>query len=179
MVFELDGYDFLNKLGDEFELSDFGKPMLHAWKTVKGKFNPKAAGATKIPDITIWQTDLLVLNQKAYDLLKDNISSLGEFLPIEVGSDTYYLFNMLERLSDDVIDTNKSEYEYHATEEKPVGFKSLYFDENNIPQEKWIFCIQNDFAYNAYCDERLKNLIEENSLSGLYFNTTLIEPYFK
>lgn len=179
MYFALDTYDFLNKLGEEFELSDFGKPMSHAWQPVEGKFYPKVGNATKIPDITTWQTDLLILNQKACDILRDTLQSLGELLPVEVGSDTYYLFNVLERLADDVIDMANSEYEYHATEEKPVGFKVLNFNVNNIPQDKLLFCVQNDFAYNIYCDDKLKNIVNENDLGGLFFNTTLIDPYFK
>jgi len=107
------------------------------------------------------------------------LQSIGELLPVEVGSDTYYLFNVLERLADDVIDMANSDYEYHATEEKPVGFKVLNFNVNNIPQDKLLFCVQNDFAYNIYCDDKLKNIVNENDLGGLFFNTTLIDPYFK
>lgn len=179
MYFELDAYDFLDKLGEEFELSDFGKPMLHAWQPVKGKFYPKVGNATKSPDITTWKTDFLVLNQKACDILKDTLELIGELLPVEVASDTYYLFNALERLSDDVIDMDNSKYEYHATEEKPVGFSVLKFNTNKIPQDKSIFCVQNDFAYNVYCDDRFINTIKENDLGGLFFNPTLIDPYFK
>ncbi|MGD9000107.1 MAG: hypothetical protein PVF75_06810 [Granulosicoccaceae bacterium] len=177
MHFELDAYDFLDKLGEELELSDFGKPVQYAWKPVKGKFIPKSSGATIIPDISTWQTDLLILNQKAYDGLKDILEPYGELLPVEIGPDTYYLFNVLERLPDDVIDNENSEYEYY--EEEAVGFRVLKFDENNIPQDKLLFCLHNDFAYNIYCDERLKNMINEKGLCGLYFNTILIDPYFK
>lgn len=176
MRFELDGYDFLDKLGEKFELSDFGKPMQQAWQPVKGKFYPKV-DATTVPDITTWQTDLLLLNQKAYESLKEILEPLGELLPVEVESDTYYLFNVLARLPDNVIDTEKSEYEYY--EEEAVGFRILNFVEKNIPTDKLLFCVQNNFAYNIYCDERLKNFINEKGLCGLYFNTTLIDPYFK
>lgn len=177
MNFELDAYDFLDKLGEDFELSDFGKPMQDKWQVVKGKFYPKLGGATTAPDITTWSTDLLVLNQKSYDILKDTLEAYGELLPILVEDNTYYLLNVLTRLPDEVIDSEKSEYEYYDEEE--VGFKVLNFDEKNIPEEKLIFCVQNNFAYNIYCDDRFKNIIADNGLGGLYFNTTLIDPYFK
>ena len=177
MRFELDNYDFLDKLGEIFELSDFGKPMQQQWQPVKGKFYPKAGGITAAPDISTWQTDLLVLNQKAYDCLKKTLQPFGELLPVEVESDTCYLFNVLTRLEDDVIDTESSEYEYY--EEEAVGFRVLNFNEKNIPEDKLLFCVRNDFAYNIYCDDRFKNLIDEKGLCGLYFNTTLIDPYFK
>jgi hypothetical protein len=175
--FELDGFDFLDKLGEQFELSDFGKPMQDAWVPIKGKFIVKAQSAREIPDISTWQTDLLILNQKAYDRLKDLLQSCGELLPVEVESDTFYLFNMLERLPDSIIDMNNSEYEYY--EEEPVGFRILNFDANSVPQDKLLFGVQSDFAYNLYCDDRFIDLLDEKELGGLYFNTTLIDPYFK
>lgn len=177
MYFELDAYDFLDKLGEEFELSDFGKPMQKAWQPIKGKFYPKIGGATAAPDITTYSTDLLVLNQKAYDALKDTLEPFGELLPILVEDQTYYLLNVLSRLADEVIDAENSEYEYYDEEE--VGFKVLNFDANKIPQDSLLFCIQNKFAYNIYCDDRLKSLIQDKGLAGLHFNTTLIDPYFK
>lgn len=175
MRFELDGFDFLNKLGDKFELGDFGKPLLNDWQPVKGKYYPKI-NADVIPDITTWQTDLLALNQKAYAVLKDTLASLGEFLPVEVESETYYLFNVLTRLADDVIDSEKSEFETHQDE--VVGFRTLHFLEQNIPQDFLLFCVKHDYAYNIYCDDRFKQLVTESELSGLYFNPVLIDPYF-
>jgi hypothetical protein len=135
--------------------------------------------ARELPDVTTWQTHFLVLNQKAHDALKAILEPLGELLPLEVESGDYYLFNPLARLPEDVIDLERSEYEYHATEEEPVGFKVLYFNGDNIPQDKPLFCVQSDFAYNLYCDDRFKGLVGENELGGLVFNTTLIDPYFK
>jgi len=178
MEFKLDSFDFLDKLGEKYELSDLGKPIQHDWLPIKGKFYPRV-NATKAPDITTWQTNFLVLNQKAFDALKVMLEALGELLPLEVESDTYYLFNPLVRLPDEAIDLENSEYEYHQTEEEPVGFKVLNFNAANIPEDKPLFCVQNDFAYNLYCDERFRKLVSENGLNGLYFNTTLIEPYFK
>ena len=178
MKFELDAFDFLDKLGEKYELSDLGKPIQHDWQPIKGVFH-RRIGADVIPDITTWQTNFLVLNQKAYDALKEMLEPLGELLPLVVESDTYYLFNPLVRLPDDVIDMEKSEYEYHNTEEEPVGFKVLYFNENTIPEDELLFCLQNDFAYNIYCDVRFKNIVSEKGLCGLCFNATLIDPYFK
>ena len=178
MEFKLDGFDFLNKLGEKYELSDLGKPIQHDWQPITGKFYPRV-NATKDPDITTWQTNFLVLNQKAYDALKVTLEPLGELLPLEVESGSFYLFNPLVRLPDDAIDLETSEYEYHQTEEEPVGFKVLNFNAINIPEDKPLFCMQNDFAYNLYCDERFKKMVEENWLSGLVFNSTLIDPYFK
>jgi hypothetical protein len=174
--FKLDNFDFLNKLGDKLELSDFGKPVKNDWKPVKGTYVINAYTST-IPDITTWQTDMLALNQKAYDALKDMLETFGELLPIEVNDETYYLFNVVERLPDDAIDMDNSEYEYY--EEEPVGFRILNLDAKNIPEERMIFCVQNDFAYNLYCDDRFIKLLEEKGLKGLHFNTTLIDPYFK
>ena len=177
MNFDLDGYDFLNKLGDELELSDFGKPLQHIWQPVIGRFTPKSSVARTAPDISTWQTDLLIINQKAYGLLKDTFEAYGELLPVEIDSETHYLFNVLTRLPDEVIDTEKSEYEYY--EEEPVGFKTLFFVEKNIPGDTLLFCMQNNFAYNIYCDDRFKNMVNDNGLGGLIFNPVLIDPYFK
>jgi hypothetical protein len=176
MRFQLDNFDFLDKLGEEFELSDLGKPIQHAWQPVKGKFYPGVA-ARSVPDISTWEADMLILNQKAYDSLNEILQAYGELLPVDVDSETYYLFNVLARLPENVIDVDNSEYEYY--EEEPVGFRVLKFDEKNIPDDQLLFCVQNDFAYNLYCGDRFKDLINEKGLSGLYFNPTLIDPYFK
>ena len=175
MRFQLDNFDFLDKLGEEFELTDLGKPIQHAWQPVKGKFYPGVAARVQ-PDISTWQTDMLILNQKAYNHLAEMLHPYGELLPVDVDSETFYLFNVLARLPADVINMEKSEYEFH--EEEPVGFRVLRFDEKNIPQKQLLFCVQNAFAYNIYCDDRFKNMISDKGLGGLYFNTTLIDPYF-
>jgi len=178
MEFKLDSFDFLNKLGEKHELSDLGKPIQHDWQPIEGQFYPKV-NARKIPDITTWHTSFLVLNQKAHDALKATLEPLGELLALDVESDTFYLFNPLVRLPDEAIDLEGSEYEYHQSEEEPVGFKVLNFNPAHIPGDKPVFRMQNDFAYNLYCDDRFKNLVAEKGLVGLYFNTTLIDPYFK
>lgn len=178
MEFKLDAFDFLEKLGEKYELSDLGKPIEHDWQSIQGKFYPRV-NAREFPDITTWQTNFLILNQKAFDALNETLKPFGELLPLEVDSETFYLFNPLVQLEDDIIDMEKTEYEYHQTEEEPVGFKVLNFDEKNIPEDKLIFCVQNDFAYNLYCDERFKNIVTEKGLCGLVFNTILADPYFE
>ncbi|MBD3671614.1 MAG: hypothetical protein HUJ29_12665 [Gammaproteobacteria bacterium] len=178
MKFELDAFDFLNKLGDKYELSDLGKPILSDWEPIKGKFFPRVK-ATMVPDITTWKTDFLVLNQKALDVLKDVLEAMGELLPIEVAGETRYLFNPLTHLPEDVIDFDNSEYEYHASEEQPVGFKVLNFDPNKVPKAQMLFRVEHDFAYNLYCDDRFIDRLKQSELNGLVFNPTLIEPYFK
>lgn len=174
--FELDAYDFLDKMGEEFEISDFGKPIQHAWRPIKAKYFSKIGGATTIPDITTYSTDMLALNQKAYDVLKATLEAYGELLPILVDDETYYLYNVTTRLPDDVIDFEKSEYEY--VQEELAGLKTLIFAESKVAQDIQLFCVQNEYAYNIYCDDRLKNLVEENGLGGICFNPTLIDPYF-
>jgi hypothetical protein len=178
MEFKLDGFDFLNKLGEKYELSDLSKPIQHDWQPIKGEFYPRV-NAREFPDITTWQTSFLVLNQKAYDALKEVLEPLGELLPLEMESGSYYLFSPQVRLPDDAIDMDKSEYEYHQTEEEPVGFKVLNFNADKIPEDKLLFCMQNDFAYNIYCVDRFKDIVTEKGLFGLVFNTILIDPYFK
>lgn len=176
MRFQLDNFDFLDKLGDEFELSDLGKPIQHAWKPVKGKYYP-GVGARNMPDISTWEADMLILNQKAYVQIGELLQPYGELLPVDVESGTCYLFNLLARLPENVIDTDRSEYEYF--EEEPVGFRTLYFDGMHIPEDQLLFGVQSHFAYNLYCGDRFKHLMEEKGLQGLVFNTTLIDPYFK
>lgn len=176
MRFQLDNFDFLDKLGEEYELSDLGKPIQHAWKPVKGKYYPGVA-ARNVPDISTWEADMLILSQKTYDQIGEQLQPYGELLPVEVESGTCYLFNLLARLPENVIDTDGSEYEYY--EDEPVGFRTLHFNANNIPADQLLFGVQSHFAYNLYCGDRFKDLVKQNGLGGLYFNTTLIEPYFK
>ena len=85
--------------------------------------------------------------------------------------------NLTFSLPDEIIDNDNSEYEYHDEEE--VGFKVLNFLEEKIPAENLLFCAENDLAYNIYCDDQFRELVEAHDLKGLHFNPTLIDPYFK
>lgn len=178
MEFKLDGFDFLDKLGETHELSDLGNPIAKDWQPIKGQFYPRV-NARKLPDITTWGTDFLVLNRRAYGELKDMLQPLGELLPLVVEGGDFYLFNPLRRLDENVIDLDASEYEYHQSEEEPVGFRVLNFNPDNIPEDVPVFRVQHDFAYNLYCGDRFKDYINEKGLQGVVFNPTLIDPYFK
>lgn len=173
MYFELDAYDLLETLGGDFDITTFGENKKDIWKPVKGKFYSSENTSIIIPDITIWSTNLLILNQKAYAVLNEELNHLGEFLDVTVESTTYYLFNIMNQLNDDVIDNDKTELAMFKGQ--VVGLKSLGFNAETIDDKNLLFKIDFDKGVDLFCTEGFKSLIENAELTGLAYHKELAE----
>lgn len=173
MYFELDAYDLLETLGGDFDITTFGESKKDIWKPVKGKFYSSEDTSILIPDITIWSSNLLILNEKAYDALSDKLSHLGEFLDVTVESTPYYLFNIMNQLDNKVIDNDKTEQALFKGQ--VVGLKTLGFKADSIKDKNLLFKIDYDNGVDLFCTDEFKSMVENFRLTGLAYHTKLAE----
>ena len=149
----------------------FAKPRLHEWVMPKASFFfGESAEEMKedLPDITTWSTGLLVFNPKAYEVFHKLLANAGEFLPISVYGETYYLFNTLYVIPDTAIDKSK------AVEVIDTGVhfgqSNVAFDEIFLSHEKvLVFKSNTNKLLHSFCTEHFKNIYEINNFKGISF----------
>ena len=149
----------------------FAKPRLDEWVMPKASFFfGESAEEMKedLPDITIWSTGLLVLNQKAYEVFHKLLANAGEFLPISVYGETYYLFNTLYVIPDTAIDKIKAVDVIDTGVH--LGQTNVAFDENFLNDKKiLVFKSNTNKLLHSFCAERFKSVYEMNNLKGIIF----------
>ena len=132
---------------ENIALSQYWKPIRTGFSEIKGEQN-------LIPDISNWIGATLFLSQKAYRLLNEILAPFGEFLPVNIENDVYYIFNCLTIAK---IDDSQDEPSFNKESiENKVVFKT-----------PTLHCI------DIFCTERLKNAIEGFELSGVIFDKNI------
>ena len=124
-----------------------------------------------IPDISKWMDTSLVLSPKAYRLLGDTFKEWGEFLPITVRGEIFYIFNCL---TFGLVHNNLCEKSYYEGEE--VGIKTIVFDNQDVAT-KLVFKTTYNSCIELYCGDRLKNIVQSYELSGVIFSEILVEDF--
>jgi hypothetical protein len=187
MIYKL-GYDFENAA----MLSIDGVELVKKMPTLRPKFfatsrqrewvAPEATfyysenfkGKTEdTPDVTVWSTGVLVFNPKAYDVFHSPLSKSGEFLPVSVFGDTYYLMNTLYIIPDAAIDKSK------AVEVIDTGVHfgqtNVIFNEDFLSSENVsVFKSNTDKLLHSFCTEEFKNIYESNGFIGLIFEPVVL-----
>ena len=105
-------------------------------------------------------------------MFKDLIAPAGEFLPLIVGDDTYYMFNTLFVIPEEGIDRSQAidvvNTGVHMGQDR-VLFREEYLAGNHVfktPTNKLVF---------SYVTESFKRLYDKNQFSGLVFETVEIK----
>ena len=124
-----------------------------------------------IPDICKWIDASLVFSSKAHRLLGDTLKPFGEFLPLTIRGEAYYIFNCLT-----LAKINEELCEKNIYKGEEMGIKSLVFDENDIV-DKLVFKTTYDSCMDLYCSERLKNIVQDYQLTGVVFSQKLVEDF--
>ena len=154
----------------DFSLENYA--MLSWWPTPDTEFVAidDAAGAP-IPDICKWIDASLALSAKAHRLLGDTLKPFGEFLPLTIRGEAFYIFNCLTlgKINEDLCEKNI----YKGQE---AGIKSLVFDERDVA-DKLVFKTTYDSCMDLYCAERLKHIVEDYKLTGILFSEKLAEDF--
>jgi hypothetical protein len=132
---------------ENLALAPYWKPMNTGFAEIEGEKN-------LIPDVSNWIGATLFLSPKAHRLLRDLLAPFGEFLPVFIGSETFFIFNCLT-----VVQANQS------NEVLSVGEASI--------QEKVVFKTLSQQCIDIYCTERLKSAIESFDLKGVVFDKNL------
>jgi len=124
-----------------------------------------------IPDICKWIDASLVLSAKAHRILGDTLKPFGEFLPLTIRSEEFYIFNCLT-----VANVNEDLCEKNLYKGEEAGIKSLVFDERDIV-DKLVFKTVYDSCMDLYCSERLKGIVQDYKLMGVVFSEKLVEDF--
>ena len=105
------------------------------------------------------------MSEKAYSKLKQALGDFGEYLPVAIDDDIWYVFNILKK-GDALIDVSSSERE--VVDGVQMGINSITFKDDNSPM---IF--KTDFYKNVriFCTDEFKRLVQGAGLTGLKFNT--------
>jgi len=155
-------------LDDILEFSTRNTHMQSWWRTPSTGFLVRPANPNgEIPDICTWNDATLVFSPRAHRLLVDSLKSYGEFLPVEVEGDTYYIFNCFE-IGD--LNEDKIEYEYEGNIQ--LGLKYIEFKSTN--EERLVFKTPKESCLTLFCNKRFKEMICTLGLSGLQFDPNLL-----
>ncbi|ROS05696.1 hypothetical protein EDC56_1245 [Sinobacterium caligoides] len=145
------------------------KPRLDSWVAPKAFFYASDNYTGKeevIPDITTWALGNLVLSPKAYLILKDIMAASGEFLPIIVGADTYYMFNTLFVIPETAIDLSLAVDVVNSGVH--MGQENVIFDEEQL-NGRCIFKSPTNKLTFSFVTEVFRSKYDESGLTGLSF----------
>lgn len=149
--------------------NDAGGSLASNWMNIEASLEQRKIDALcdNTPDITFWHHSL-ALSEHALSKLESELEDLGEFLPVKVNNQSWYVFNLLTK-ADSYIDMQNSEKDIENNTQ--VGIKSLCF--SSTP-EHLIFKTDYDSNVRIFCTDKFKNLIEDNELSGLRFDLNFV-----
>lgn len=151
----------------------FAQPRAQEWVMPNASFffgdSPEQM-KEDLPDITTWSTGVLVFNPKAYDVFRESLAKSGEFLPVSVYGETYYLFNTLYVIPDAAIDKSK------AIEVIDTG---VHFGQTNVAFDEQLLASENISVFKSntnkllysFCTDDFKNIYTKNNFNGLVFES--------
>ena len=150
---------------DNISLADVWEPIPARFVDVDG------LPTDKVPDITVWRGSCLFLSPFARKALEVHLEGLGEYLPVPVGDDTYFVFNCMNEVQAD-----KSQSEADIRNELWLGVKSIGFKKEDVATNL-IFKTKFNRGSALYCGEDFKALIEANNLAGVQFIDDLVDGF--
>lgn len=174
---ELNGLDIAQSLGRMDELAVLNNftasntSLTDIWEQMTTTFYAESSTADQLPDIIVWAGSALVMSKEAYNKLKQYISDDGEFLPVNVDGELYFIFNCLQYAKEDP-DQTISEY----IDGELVGLEKLAFDEEDI-SSRILFKSKRQGGSVLYCTSNFKGLCLEFDLKGLIFDEELLTPF--
>lgn len=176
MAFDISFDEIEYKLGNVFALHDTTSQWLDFWQPLNGYFYDRSdqGDVIKIPDMAPWFLGDLMLNQAAYEALKDHLSSYGEFLSVMVEHAPYWILHVTKFTGMSFIDHENSER--LIDEAECINLVRLSFNENML-NDLLIFRTEYSGYQNVYCTDKFKSLIEGLGLKGLLFKTDLVSIF--
>ena len=109
---------------------------------------------------------ILIVDEKAYDALKDVLKNDAEFLPVELEGKRLYILNVIKVL--DCIDYDKSEYKTFRDGKRIMRFKKYAFIESAIVGNE-IFKIKDEPLKRPFVTTKFKDIVENSNLTGFKF----------
>lgn len=130
------------------------------WETFQASFS---GNTSNIPDFCEWQRNIC-FSQNAYNQLHLELEKYGEFLPVFVNGDNWFIFNIFHSIkADPSTSSKKSIAGVPSTYVERIGFSPKADD--------IIFKSDYDGFMGIYCQDDFIHLIGD--LTGLEFNTDL------
>ena len=158
------GFDEINN----FSLTNL--KMASWWVTPSTSFDTNAGFEdVEIPDISQWDRGTLILSPKAYRLLGDILKtdSDGEFLPVDVEGETFYIFNCF------VFGEEKS-VKFDHYDGKPIDLVELTFTQEAT--ENLLLKSKSQNCVTLFCNDRFKSIVHSFDLKGVNFDDNLLLP---
>ena len=158
---------------EEFQVFDFAIEnfsMAKYWPSLDSEF-VSLNNSLPIPDISKWINASLVLSPKAYRYLNEVLKPYGEFLPVKIEQENYYIFNCLT-----LVEADKTASEKQYCDGVEVGIKSLVFHAASVG-DNLIFKCSYQHCIDLFCSERLKNIIQDFGLIGISFDKNLVNTF--
>ncbi|QIA63529.1 hypothetical protein GT360_08350 [Vibrio astriarenae] len=143
-------------------------PLLPYWGMVYHHFSPNFSSALMKPDICLWDSRLLLMNQDAYLGLRHYLARFGEFLPLRCDGGIYYVFNCLTVADEDRALTKVRYFDGHED-----GLDSLSFDQDSLTN-KLLFRSQMQGGTSLFCTQTFVDLVREFQFVGLAFDEALV-----
>jgi hypothetical protein len=150
------------------------KPRLESWVAPKFSFFASEnyeGEKEQLPDISLWALGNLVLSPKAYEVFKDMLTPSGEFLPLIIGDETYYMLNPLFVIPEEGIDRS------HEVEVVDTGVhmgqSNVLFNEAALDGRN-LFKTPTDKLRASYCTKAFKELYEQHAFKGLLFEEVTV-----
>lgn len=175
---QLDVLTIAEKLSD-YELATLmnapltGESLANKWKCLETSLHSLSKSGIKTPDISLWDSQGLYLSSKAYDALGDVLKNDGEFLSIKVDGEPAYLFNCQVFGQEDISLTERK-----YLDGEPDGVVSLVFDEADLMNKsRYVFRSKMQGCTILYATERFKQLIEQHALTGVKFDSQLLNIF--
>ncbi|HWV15382.1 MAG TPA: response regulator receiver protein [Cellvibrio sp.] len=154
-------------LDSVYNFSLLNTAMASWWETPETCYVSTGSRKAQIPDISCWVDATLVLSAKAYRLLKDTLENSGEFLPVQVSGDLYYIFNCFILGKPD-----EEKCTFNNEEGVRAGLKHLELDSS--ASNLLLFKVQLENCLTLFCNERFKDMVTSLELEGLIFDRGLI-----
>lgn len=168
----LDGVELYTKM-PKYRPTFKAKPRLDGWVAPCATFfeSENFLGTREVlPDVTNWSTGVLVFNSKSYEAFHDYLSESGEFLPITVNGESFYLFNTLYIIPDVAVDMKNAVDVIDSGVH--VGQSNIDFDEEYLNNNgALIFKTPTDKLFSSYCTEQFKKIYDGNGFKGLVFKS--------
>ena len=159
--FELDEYDnFIPVDKDDWDKLIFdGSLREKNWTPVLIR-KMEEKGLSDAPGL---DTGIVVLNEKALNVLQDLIGEQVEILTLNYVEDNYYAINVISVLN--CIDYDKSEFKRFKNSDRIMRFIKYYFKEDVIIGKN-IFKISDEPKRKPFVSDLFKRRVEEYNLKG-------------
>ena len=145
------------------------KPRLDNWVAPKALFFASEnyeGQSEKLPDITTWAIGNLALNPNAHQVCKDLLESSGEFLPLIIDDEKYYMFNTLFVIPETGIDYSESVDMIDSGVH--IGQKNARFILPELGKNIIFKAPTNKLTY-SFATQKFVDIYHEHKLNGLQF----------